>query len=159
MSKLVDFLVSIDACSASLRWAKSLGPDITFQEAWDKCQDVDWMLWLLDQMDEGVDQRNIELCDALKVYIADETNWVSPYENRAFWIDRLSSPGYRNTGSIRANSGIVIVIVLNNHNTAEGSTALCNLIRSVWKEAPSPDDFEDHIGYVAEESSFGDDDE
>ena len=34
-----------DACSEARKWMRSLGPDATMQDAWEKCHRVDWMIW------------------------------------------------------------------------------------------------------------------
>ena len=33
------------ACSEARKWMRSLGPDATMQDAWEKCHRVDWMIW------------------------------------------------------------------------------------------------------------------
>ena len=34
-----------DACSEARKWMRSLGPNATMQDAWEKCHRVDWMIW------------------------------------------------------------------------------------------------------------------
>ena len=34
-----------DACSEARKWMRSLDPDATMQDAWEKCHRVDWMIW------------------------------------------------------------------------------------------------------------------
>ena len=34
-----------DACSEARKWMRSLGPNATMQDAWEKCHRADWMIW------------------------------------------------------------------------------------------------------------------
>ena len=34
-----------NACSEARKWMRSLGPDATMQDAWEKCHRANWMIW------------------------------------------------------------------------------------------------------------------
>jgi len=45
--KFRDKLVKLEACSESLKWVKNK----TIEEAWETCENSDWMIWVLSQTD------------------------------------------------------------------------------------------------------------
>jgi len=45
-SSYIDKLIKLDACREAIRWAKDYP---TFQAAWDKCEDAEWMLWIAEK--------------------------------------------------------------------------------------------------------------
>jgi len=42
-SSYIDKLIKLNACREAIRWARDYP---TFQAAWDKCENAEWMLWV-----------------------------------------------------------------------------------------------------------------
>ena len=83
-------LIEMDACQDAIDWVE----DRTVQQAWKDCQRGDWMLWLLEQMEEvegWADEKEIMLLDcwcarrALKYIPEGETRPLKAIEAKEKW--------------------------------------------------------------------------
>ena len=58
--KFITKLQRLNACSDAIKWAEQYK---TFQEAWDKCERADWMLWIAGKLaDKNGNRKEVVLC-------------------------------------------------------------------------------------------------
>lgn len=156
---IINVLDSIDACDAAQAWAQQ-HTDKTLQQVWEVCENPDWMFWLLTVMDKEHDQKNHDLCEAFVAYIDQQVatgakNYAAVSLVRSCIRDARTWPevddGLMGYVSTYLATGY-------HHYTYTNGKELCDVIRSVWKEAPPYSNFAKRVSDIQDYNDDNDDD-